>query len=452
MDVQEQGLRDAVLSDPDSDDPRLIYADWLEERGDVRGEFIRLQCQLSHEQDGDQRWELQCRQEAMLEKYLLKWIKQLPKFGANAWGISPWHLGRRDGFVRGMMERATFGNHAQFAKFFDEMWKVTPVRHVRFNNWSKKGIHYCFENPSVYERLRGLWLTWDSFDVELTQAVELFRMPNLDRLDTVRMADNAMNPAAMEAMLAAPLESIRRLDLHYTAREGELVTQLAKWERLDQLEDLRLSNNGCGASAAIALADADVNNLRRLDINGNDVHDGLANFATRLQAPNLKELDISYNGLTSAGVQALARSSLLSRLFSLDLSSNPELDIDGIWNLVDTPNCSELRRLKLSGCGLQDDALNALAESKHLANLRELDLSTNQFTGEGLRKFAGSSGLPNLEYLVIDHEQLSDDTHTIRGPLSGDTHALLLDRFGNCKAGKDKGDNTVYASKEAYLS
>src|SRR4051812_6593207 len=33
----------AVAAAPDDDLPRLIYADWLDERGDVRGEFIRLQ-------------------------------------------------------------------------------------------------------------------------------------------------------------------------------------------------------------------------------------------------------------------------------------------------------------------------------------------------------------------------------------------------------------------------
>jgi uncharacterized protein (TIGR02996 family) len=36
-----------ILAEPDDDTPRLIYADWLEERGDPRGEFIRLQCELA---------------------------------------------------------------------------------------------------------------------------------------------------------------------------------------------------------------------------------------------------------------------------------------------------------------------------------------------------------------------------------------------------------------------
>jgi uncharacterized protein (TIGR02996 family) len=35
----------AVYAALDSDEPRLIYADWLQERGDARGELIALQCQ-----------------------------------------------------------------------------------------------------------------------------------------------------------------------------------------------------------------------------------------------------------------------------------------------------------------------------------------------------------------------------------------------------------------------
>src|SRR5262245_42550191 len=38
----------AIREDPENDTPRLIFADWLEERGDPRGEFIRVQCALAH--------------------------------------------------------------------------------------------------------------------------------------------------------------------------------------------------------------------------------------------------------------------------------------------------------------------------------------------------------------------------------------------------------------------
>jgi uncharacterized protein (TIGR02996 family) len=45
--TEEADLLRAIRDDPDDDAPRLIYADWLEERGDPRAEFIRIQCELA---------------------------------------------------------------------------------------------------------------------------------------------------------------------------------------------------------------------------------------------------------------------------------------------------------------------------------------------------------------------------------------------------------------------
>jgi uncharacterized protein (TIGR02996 family) len=39
---EESAFLDAIRTSPDDDTPRLVYADWLEERSDPRGEFLRL--------------------------------------------------------------------------------------------------------------------------------------------------------------------------------------------------------------------------------------------------------------------------------------------------------------------------------------------------------------------------------------------------------------------------
>src|SRR5262249_11520141 len=46
----------AILDDPDDDSVRLIYADFLEERGEPEGaEFIRVQIELARLPEGDRR-------------------------------------------------------------------------------------------------------------------------------------------------------------------------------------------------------------------------------------------------------------------------------------------------------------------------------------------------------------------------------------------------------------
>jgi uncharacterized protein (TIGR02996 family) len=47
-------LRD-IKDHPDDDTPRLVLADWLEEHGDPRGEFVRVQCQLARLREDDLR-------------------------------------------------------------------------------------------------------------------------------------------------------------------------------------------------------------------------------------------------------------------------------------------------------------------------------------------------------------------------------------------------------------
>jgi uncharacterized protein (TIGR02996 family) len=44
---QEGPFIRAIAADPENEVPRLIYADWLEEQGDPRGEYLRLECHLA---------------------------------------------------------------------------------------------------------------------------------------------------------------------------------------------------------------------------------------------------------------------------------------------------------------------------------------------------------------------------------------------------------------------
>jgi uncharacterized protein (TIGR02996 family) len=75
MTEHEDFLR-AILADPQSDTPLLIYADWLEEHGDLRGEFIRVQCEIASLPYGHERREqLQPREAELLSQ--MTWLEPL---------------------------------------------------------------------------------------------------------------------------------------------------------------------------------------------------------------------------------------------------------------------------------------------------------------------------------------------------------------------------------------
>ena len=73
----EQRLLAAIVEAPDDDAPRLVYADWLQSRGDPRGEFIQLQCQLAATPDDDRRRAMRIAENKLLAAHGKAWLAPL---------------------------------------------------------------------------------------------------------------------------------------------------------------------------------------------------------------------------------------------------------------------------------------------------------------------------------------------------------------------------------------
>jgi uncharacterized protein (TIGR02996 family) len=66
---EETAFLQAIRDRPAEDGPRLIYADWLDERGDPRGEIIRLDCTLRSHTGGKAAADLQKRRDRLLGEF-----------------------------------------------------------------------------------------------------------------------------------------------------------------------------------------------------------------------------------------------------------------------------------------------------------------------------------------------------------------------------------------------
>ena len=53
--TDEAAFLATICERPDDDGPRLIFADYLDERGDPLGSFIRIQCALARMAEDDVR-------------------------------------------------------------------------------------------------------------------------------------------------------------------------------------------------------------------------------------------------------------------------------------------------------------------------------------------------------------------------------------------------------------
>src|SRR5882724_7795804 len=113
----------AILESPDDDGPRLVYADWLDERGDHdRAEFIRLQCELARMAAHDSRYmELRGRELALKEAHGWGWYREV--FGQSPPRLQDWG----DGFDRGFPDYF-FGTARDYLRRGRDLHAKTPLR------------------------------------------------------------------------------------------------------------------------------------------------------------------------------------------------------------------------------------------------------------------------------------------------------------------------------------
>src|SRR5262245_13615555 len=112
--MSEAALREAIVTEPDEDLPRLAYADWLDEhdRGE-EAEFIRVQCRLArHPYDAPDYPILLERPDDLAEVLDSAGRAGLPKLPAGL-GFSPYipddlPSRRHDEFARGFLDRTCY--------------------------------------------------------------------------------------------------------------------------------------------------------------------------------------------------------------------------------------------------------------------------------------------------------------------------------------------------------
>src|SRR5947209_5479870 len=111
----------AIIEGPDDDDLRLVYADWLDERGDPRGEFIRVQVELARPSGDDgppgarRRGELEARERELLREHAGEWAGSLRGRAGPA------------DFSRGFVETIR-ARPEEFVAHADAWFRAAPIR------------------------------------------------------------------------------------------------------------------------------------------------------------------------------------------------------------------------------------------------------------------------------------------------------------------------------------
>jgi uncharacterized protein (TIGR02996 family) len=257
-----------ILAHPDDDSPRLIFADWLEEQGDVesvaRAEFIRVQCALAAGQLLEaQRATLQRREQQLLSTWEDKWVRPIRRLVRN-WG-----------FHRGFID-----NIAMLAdKFFtngSRVFRRAPIQHLCL--W-----------PRMYPR---------SFpEVEPINIAVFADNKCLNNLLSLDLSDNQLGSSHVRALIVSEhLGRLTALDLSHNRIGDGGIRALAGSRLLSRLERLNLCGNDIGAGGLRALARA------------------LGAFADSPQGIRLQRLELYRDSLSTSAQLVIAESPVLRRL------------------------------------------------------------------------------------------------------------------------------------------
>jgi uncharacterized protein (TIGR02996 family) len=385
----DHGFLAAILADPDDDLPRLVYADWLEEHGDDRAEFIRVQCELAplsaegplavHSPLDPRRDALEGRQKLLLTRNGKRWSEGLP--------VRPKGRFYRDegawqrGFVAELRLPA-----GEFLAGADELFRTIPLQSV--------------------------WLE----DVG-PLAGELARSPHLQRLRVLDLTSNRLTDAQARRLLAAPQLRLRELDLGSTGEREEAIGILAGSPRFAGLEALDLGHGRITPAGLTALVRSPhLSRLRALELDGNRFGPaGIRALFGDRDGPRLSRMDLRRTNFTDEAARALADSPRAAALTDLNLCCNP-LGAGGLRTLADSPQLGNLESLWVGETQLSPEGLAALSASTHLPRLKRLWLDNHQFGGgvnvpvgpAGVRALTSASGF-ELAALHLKEHGLGDE-------------------------------------------
>jgi len=327
-------LLDAIARDPEDPAPYLVYADWLQARGDPRGELIALQG-AGDDHPGDHR----ITDAALdhLRAHAASYLGVLAPFVIDPEGGHYLDLRWRHGFI-GSATLHAWGRsrrHSTFATLHsispaEALAELLQLESARFMARLSIGPHYKDRNGQFVSdiladvtapSLRSLWLgvsggLFDPWSFELPDLGPIWRrMSDLRELVVHALPSSfgALDlPALRTVVLALPPRGVSATLLRELA--------IARWPRL---ESFQLWHGDAVTQAGIVLGRGDLVTLGDLGFHNCTSADGLCELLARSPlAPQLHHLSFARSAFTDAGALALlTHRDAFPSLTTLDVSA-----------------------------------------------------------------------------------------------------------------------------------
>jgi uncharacterized protein (TIGR02996 family) len=272
-----------IYANPDDDGPRLVYADWLTEKGDPRGEFIQLSCNIASRGPADPEWSDPAsdlvrqaeRAKALEAKHAKTWLAPVRQL------MLGWQ------FERGFLARA----RVKMRRFLGDpaaLIEASPRLDLSVSGFEAKLLgQFC---AAPLGKLGSLTLASAKLSDESARL--LASSPTLTGLRGLRLEGVEISLAGLATLVDSPhLLSLEELALTYQkGTYGDGVIEVLARKRLGALRRLELEGIGCTAATAAAIAREGV-------------------FASKVE-----QLSLAHNPIGDEGLRALMASRQLDRL------------------------------------------------------------------------------------------------------------------------------------------
>lgn len=452
-------LRAAIRADPDDFGARAVYADYLIQHGDPRGEWIALHAVKSDEAELKRR--------ALWQVHGAAWL-------AADLGAGPFDSLNRAHYRGGFLEDARFeqerlvelapalavhpvrnlsvrriedvgalaalpvlatcerlalgaGLHAGSADELLAVLEATPrLKSLELSRQSKDAP-FVWDALARFSRLAELeeLVVWPGIELPTKRAAWLANaLPELDalrlyngvtdatlaaiaehatfELQSLDLSDRDMTDHGLAAILTSPfVRGLVRLSLDDGQGGAEVANALTRLPCAAHLTDLGLGQMG-NASSVYALGSAELPMLRRLSVRDNGL--GNRDLAVLARFPTLTALRAEGNAIGSRGVRTILDAT--QNLDRLWLEHNP-LDNEGVIAIGYSDRIAKLRYLFLSRTYCSLPGVHALVDGGKLTELRTLELAHNTIFQSGVIALA-TGPFDKLGHLNVSHTVADD--------------------------------------------
>ncbi len=419
--TEDESFLAEIIAAPDDDGPRLVYADWLEERGDPRAEFIRMQCEEARLGECKRRTDLRRRAKLFLQRYGRDWTAELGATGPEF---------RDPEYHRGFVESATISIR-YFLKSVAGVMSRTPLRRVVLTSGDK--LLPKLTQAKHLQQIEELHFADSGFPEQ--DLADFFQSPYLANLRGFRLYGTySIGSVLASGLASASLPKLASLDLGpIQTVDSSWVTTLLTAQWLSSVEVLCLRNLSDAAVRAIA-ASPRLGKLKDWDLAGSGQPLSAETGRTLAASPltqRLEHLKMEFCGMEVGGLQAMAAAHW-PRLQTLNFNF-AELGPAGVEALA-AGNWPALKVLNLASSAMESRGLNALLRRPWLKSLERLSLRDNRLTKQDILNLIASPNWSHKTHINLDGnglrqsgaEEILEKLGRIGGPLPAEIRRVTM--------------------------